>query len=105
MSTASGLLAAPIHPRGEVDQEVVEADRVFAKVHGQPDVFAARDALGRVDALAHHVGDVGGQIEAATGERIVLEDLDRVVRLRDPVAAQLADFVACLRWSVDGRRR
>ena len=44
-----GFLAAPPHPSGEVNLEVIEADVriVMSPRKAQPNVFAARNALGR----------------------------------------------------------
>ena len=85
------VFAAPIHSRGEIDLEVIEADARRAGLlrHGERDVFAVRDAFGGVRALAHRVRGEGGQIPAAVDEGIVFEVDNRIVRLRHPALAQL----------------
>ena len=97
------LPAAPVHPLGEGDEKVIQADARLGKVlpHAEPDIFALRDALGRVDARAHRVRREGGQVPAAVGERVILEDDDRIAGLRKPAFAQLADLLLLLGAVVD----
>ncbi len=80
---------------------MIEADvlRVEVASEAEPDIFAARNALGRVDALADRAGYKSRQIQAAVGEGIVLEDHHRIVRLRRPARAQLANRIALV-WAI-----
>ena len=62
-----GIFAAPITARGEIDDEVIEADAELVEVlpYSEPNVLALRHALRGVHRVADGVRRVSGQIPAA----------------------------------------
>ena len=95
---------APIHALREIDEEVIETHAGLLEVlpHAEPDVLTLRDAFGRVDARTHRVRRKRGQIPAAVGEGIVLEDDDGIGGFREPAFAQLATLLLFLGLVIHG---